>query len=267
MSKVINYRGAEKEIFDSHATESWPLGTRMYTENGRVFRRAKASATALAIGTCVRKPENEAGHSDLAIATAVDAGVLTFTVTLTYANSAFDAYKDGVIYINDAGGQGHVYNVVGNTAHNIIGTTTMTVDINAPLKTALTTSSRATFIKNRYNGVRISERIADERALGIVPAAVTASYYFWLQTGGPAAVLQDGTLFENRDVVPSIWVRGAVMAASSARLGQALSGDHNYKEREALIPSAVGAVATNVVGYSLDPRVDTDYSLIQLTLD
>ncbi len=268
MARPLNYRMAEKEIFNVNSTESWPLGTRGYTVNGRTFRMARASGIALAIGTCVRKPENEPGHSDLAVAAAAATGALEFTVTLTYADSAFDAYKDGVVYINDAAGQGHVYNVVGNTSHNIEATTTMTIDINVPLKLALTTSSKVTLIKNRYNGVRVSEHIPSERALGIVPVAVTASYYFWLQTGGPVAALQDGSLFENQDVVPSAWVRGAVMAASNEyRQVSALSGDSEYNERAALIGAGAGSSATNVVGYSLDPRVDTDYSLVQVTLE
>ena len=106
-----------------------------------------------------------------------------------------------------------------------------------------------------------------ERTLGVVPVAVTASYYFWLQTGGPAIVLQDGKLFENRDVIPSHRVRGATQSAGSAIVSDTVVMDALANERLVEVPAPEGAVPSNAFGYALDPRVDTDYALVQMELD
>ena len=92
------------------------------------------------------------------------------------------------------------------------------------------------------------------------------------------AVLQDGTLFEFRDVAPSTAVHGAVshatvpIAASANDEIQATENisivisDAENNERLADIPVLRGLPATSVVGFSLDPRADTEYSLTQLTI-
>lgn len=265
MSRQVNYKMAEKEIFNTSPGESWPIGTRGYAPGGRVFRMVRANAVALTVGKLVRKPENEVKHADLTVAAAVDVGANEITLTLTGRTTIFDEYKDGLIYINDEGGQGHAYEVVGNTA--TLMNNTLTIDINAGLKVALTTSSKATLIKNRYNGVRITEPSPFERVLGVAPVAVTASYYFWLQTGGPAVVLQDGPLYETRDVIPSTRIRGAVAAAGSVTVAEVLVADALGNERLVEVAAVPGAVPSNTFGYALDPRVDTDYALIQMELD
>ncbi|KKM71569.1 hypothetical protein LCGC14_1429280 [marine sediment metagenome] len=264
-TRQINYRMTEREIYDPRPGSSLPLGARGYSPNGRIFRMARASTVALTVGQLVRKPENEIRYADMSVATAVGAGNTKFTLTMNGPTIALDDYRDGTVYFNDGPNQGHSYAIVGNSLTAANGT--LTIDINTGLTIALTTSSKATIIKNRYDGVRVTEPSPVERTLGVVPVAVTASYYFWLQTGGPAIILQDGNLFENRDVIPSQRIRGATQSAGSAIVSDTVIMDALGNEKLTNVPAPAGAVPSNAFGYVLDPRVNTDYALVQVELD
>lgn len=276
--RQINYRGAEAEVNDTSSTEARPLGTRMYTPGGRVFRRTKAGATALTIGTLVRRPEREEFHCDLAVAAAVAIDALVVTATLTGAATVADEYEGGILYVNDGAGQGYSYNVVGNTAAAKAGT--VSVDINDGPIVALTTSSKVTLIKSKYNGVLTSEFGVNEQPIGLVPCAVTAGYHFWMQTAGPAVALQEGALYENCSVGPSAKTKGAVSAATVAiaapdlldsslaqGTSRAVCMDVEGNDRLVDVRTVAVLAASNIVGFCLDPRVDTDFALIEMTLE
>ncbi len=280
MSKPLNLRSAEAECYRETSGQGWPLGTRMYTPSGRIFRRAKAGTSALAVGTLHRKPENKTYHNDLAVAATVAINSRSVTLTLTHEKATFDEYANGLLYINDAAGQGYVYEIIGNSLTARAGTCTVSISSSNGFETALTTSSKATLIKNRYNGVTVCESSPSETSVGLTPVSVTASYYFWLQVGGAGAVLQDGALYENRGVVPSTVTKGAGMVAkvpigvngdSDTSFGymsaEALITDAEYNERILSVNAIPGLQYNNVVGYSLDPRASTEYSLINLTLE
>ena len=262
MSKPLNLRFAEAECYRETSGQGWPLGTRAYTPSGRIFRRAKAGTTALSVGTLQRKPENEAAHSNLSVAATVAINTKIVTLTLTSVATTFDEYKEGLIYINDANGQGYTYEVNGNTAVAKAGTLSVNITSSSGFETALTTSSQATLIKNRYNGVTVCETSPSETSVGLTPVAVTASYYFWLQVGGPGAVLQEGALYENRGVAPSIITKGAGMVArvpigvngdSDTSFGymtaEALITDAEYNDRVLSVNAIPGLQYNNVVGY------------------
>jgi hypothetical protein len=197
-------------------------------------------------------------------------------MTLSDAAVALNEYEDGLVYVNDGTQQGHVYRIVSHAA--AAAGTTLTIGLHTRLITALGMSDQVTLMKNTYDGVAVSQALRTERAVGVPPLAVTANYFFWAQTFGPVPVLQDGTLYEFRDVMPSTTVHGAVanatvpIAASANDEIQAAENisivitDAENNERLADIPVLKGLPATSVVGYSLDPRADTEYSLVQLTI-
>ncbi|KKM25446.1 hypothetical protein LCGC14_1594890 [marine sediment metagenome] len=276
MARVINVRGSDTSVFDTSNVSAWPLSTRMHVPDGRVFRYAKAGSVALSIGKLVSSPAREPQHANLAVAAGQVAGERSFTATLTDVAVANEEYKDGLAYFNDGTAQGQVYRI--GSALVAAAGATVTVELYTALRGALGTTDQVTLIKNVYNGVAVSQALRTERAVGVPPQAITANYFFWAQTFGPMAVLQDGTLFEFRDVSPSTAVHGAVshatipIAASANDEIQATENisvvitDVENNERLADIPVLRGLPATSVVGFSLDPRADTEYSLCQLTI-
>jgi hypothetical protein len=126
---------------------------------------------------------------DLA-ATATSAAAITFTsgTTLTVAK---DQYAGGYVYFNDGPGEGEVYQVRSNTKVASAAGLSITIEDDGGLATALTTSSLFGLMYSPYKDVKIVDGngTMTTGVLGVTTMPVTASYYCWLQTSGPAAVL------------------------------------------------------------------------------
>ena len=276
MGRAINVRGSDTEVFVTSDIAMWPLSTRMHVPDGRVFRKAKAGSVALSVGKLVSSAAREPQHANLSVQATRAAEDGFLTVTLSDVAVTLNEYENGLVYVNDGTQQGHVYRIVSHAA--AAAGAILSIGLHTRLITALGTSDQVTLMKNTYDGVAVSQALRTERAAGVPPQDITANFFFWAQTFGPVPVLQDGTLYEFRDVMPSTTVHGAVsnatvpIAASANDEIQATENisivitDVENNERLADIPVLKGLPATSVVGYSLDPRADTEYSLVQLTI-
>lgn len=285
-------------VYQTTSVQRAPLGEE-HTEGAgirRVYRYAKNGPVALAAGTFIQGAVNESGHSDLSVTSAVAVTARKITVTSKNVKIDTDDYKDGFIYINDADGQGYVYDVLSNTsAPAAEAGNPCVVTIEGELAAALTTSSKATLLKNPYDECTLPFLKPFAPVAGVTVCPVPANHYFWLQVRGPASVLQEGTLYAGKPVMISNKVRGA--AALAKQIIPALT--KNYGEvgmpgssltepvgyvQEALQPritfndnvttspellteiSGIATLPETVLGYVLDPRVDTDYALIDLRI-
>jgi hypothetical protein len=173
------------------STQTHSLGTRLILPDGRVFYYAKNSSAAIArAGNIVDGIAAVAAHDMDLAATATSASAITFT-SGTSLTTTKDQYKDGYVYFNDGPGEGEVYRVLSNT--KVAGATglSITIDDDGGLATALTTSSLFGLMYNPYTDVKIVDGngTMTTGVLGVTTMPVTASYYTWLQTSGPAAVL------------------------------------------------------------------------------
>ena len=261
---------------------------------GRVYRYAKNGPQALAAGVFAQGPINETGHANLAVAVARAAAANTISVTVKQAKVDTDDYKDGFLYINDVDGQGYVYDVLSNLSVGASEAgTACAVTIDSELVVALTTSSEATLIKNPYKGVTLPLLKAFAPIAGVTPVAVAANAYFWLQVRGPAVVLQEGTLYVGRPIALSNKTRGAVTLAKQVIPvpsntygevgGDGLTEAYDFTQDALKTRIAPRAVTTSpaevltkisgaatlpevILGYCLDPRVDTEYALIDLRI-
>ncbi len=276
MGRAINVRGSDTEVFDTSDVNSWPLGTRMHVPDGRVFRMAKVGSLDITVGKLVASAAREPQHANLSVEAVRAIGDNLITVTLVDVAVSLGEYNDGLIYVNDGSKQGHFYRITNHLA--AAASAVLTLNLHTRLITPMGTSDQVTLIKNVYNGVSVSQALRTERAVGVPPRDVSANQFFWAQTFGPVAILQDGTLFEFRDVSPSKTVHGAVshttvpVAAAANDELQATDSipvlilDAEDNERLADVPILKGLPSTSVVGYSLDPRSDQEYSLVQLTI-
>ena len=73
-----------------------------------------------------------------------------------------------------------------------------TVHLRGGLKVAVTSASECGFILNPYKKVVMAPKTITNAMVGVSPIAVTISYYFWAQTGGPACVMFSGTALVGR---------------------------------------------------------------------
>jgi len=283
MTKPLNIRGSVVEAFNTSTTQSHALGTRMHVDDRRVFRYARASSTAIGAGLVIqeaqqdyalrdlllRKPEGDtvyfaAGQSKLTL--FVGAG-LTSIINV-------DDYRDGLLYVVSGTGAGLLYHVQGNAEFRSSKTPPLsphlTVSLSAPTQTALDSTSRVTLLKNRLAATRLCDLTT--AAVGVTPVAVPASSYFWLQTSGPCAVLQQDDLLNGKPVSPSRLTRGAVQLSTVVipvteehALGATKPAvlDIQRTEGYALVP-AVGP-SMNVTGVNANDRYMTRERLAMIS--
>lgn len=194
------------------STAKLPLGTRMVLPDGRVYRYTKNGAVALSIARLCQESVVVSGHGvDLAVASAAAIGATT--VTLTNATTAITAneYAQGYLFVNDVDGEGQICTIKSHPAEATgSGSVVMTLEAEDALTVALTTSSQVGLRYNPYKNVLVNPTTATGVPVGVTPISVTANYYFWLQTWGPAAVLTNGTVIVGKTVAPGATTPGSV---------------------------------------------------------
>ena len=165
---------------DETSSQKHKLGTRGVTPDGRIFYYAENSGTAIDHGGyLVDGIAAVAAHDMDLAATATTAGSTSFTsgTSLTVTKNQ---YKDGYVYFNDGPGQGETYMVKSNTAVSSATGLSITIDDEDGVQTALTTASLFGLMYNPYKDIT--------GVLGVTTAPVTADYFCWIQTSGPASV-------------------------------------------------------------------------------
>ena len=182
--------GAEKKT-SSTIIANLALGTRGITPDGRVFRYVETGASDIAAGAVVQAAAGTAAHDKDLIVVAAAAGATTVTIN-TSGTYTEDQYKDGYMYINSGTGAGEVYRIKSNTAVSGATGMVLTLDELDGLVTALTAGSSNCEVglsTNPYKDVIISPTTVSNVAIGVAPTPLTANYYGWIQTWGPASVL------------------------------------------------------------------------------
>lgn len=217
------------------------LGTVAETADGRVFRYSLAGATNLAAGLVNTSTAKVANHTNNAVSIAAPVGQRFVSITLA-GNTATtqDQYLEGHLVINDAAGVGCAYSIAGVPV--IVGSGTGVIQLNEAVATALTTSSKASLAYSPYGLAIVGASAAALFSNGTNNVAVTASNYYWSQTGGIASVLSDGVIGKGSQAILSASVNGALVVEGT---------------------SAV----TQRIGVAPDATVDTKYYPVFLTLE
>ena len=167
------------------------LGTRAITPDGRVFYYAEASNTAIARGgNLVNGIAAVAAHDMDLAAAAASAGAITFTTSSSLTVTK-DQYKDAYVYVNDGPGEGEIYRVKSNTAVSSATGLSITIDEPDGIATAFTTDTKFGLMYSPYKDIHIVDGNGTPTTgvVGVTTAPVTADYFCWVQTSGPAAVL------------------------------------------------------------------------------
>lgn len=280
--KPINYRGTPEEARRTSSGKAWPLGTRMHVSNERVFRYARAGSSALIAGQLIQVAERDSFVADVAyVSSTRDVDSITLTIA-TPARISQDEYADGIAYVNDGPNQGTFFTIVTQPEVEP-STTTIKIyfdeNLTIPMQAAFTTSSKFTLIRNKYNRL-VRAQSSSETVVGVPVVNVSANEYFWCQVSGPTAILQDGTLIVNGPIASSLRIPGACGIARISVPAQELTNtgegfglvtvldDDGAGFVDKQVPITGSSIVIPItIGYAIDPRDDTDYALINLTLD
>lgn len=200
-------------IYESTADQRHPLGARLELDDGRLFRYARASGTALTAGTILMSASVATAHENDLVGVTGIAGEKRVTVTVGAAAIAENAYAEGILFVNDATGAGESYKISGHPAIDSGANGVFTLD--DPVITTWGTT-QVGLLPNPFNGVSIHTGPANGVLLGVNLPPVGASEYFWMQTQGLAIAAQDTTgLTAGDHVMPSVAVLTVATAADS----------------------------------------------------
>ena len=231
------------------SSQKQKLGTRAVTPDGRVFYYAENSGSAITTSGQIVDGIAAVGAHDMDLAAAAtSASELSFTsgTSLTVTKNQ---YKDGYVYFNDGPGQGEVYRVKENTAVSSATGLKITVDEPDGIRTALTTSSLFGLMYSPYKDVKIldGDGTMTTGPLGVTTIPVTADYFCWIQTAGPAAVLSGAVVGIVGDAIG--------VSQASGESGAFDLWDSSANEDSRPIGHAMGI-----------PAVDTDYAWVMLAI-
>jgi hypothetical protein len=181
--------GWKQGIYDQSPNRLEKLGTLRILSDGRMFRYAKAGATALSAGKMGKAAAINAAHVNETVAVAnVAAYQHKVAITVTAGTAIADGdLIGGYLFIQHGTGLGYNYLIEGNVAISATGTA-MIVDLEEPLKAAIETTTEITLCHSPWLGV-VENTTQETFPCGIAPIAVTANYYYWCQTHGMAACL------------------------------------------------------------------------------
>lgn len=224
-------------------TQLFPLGRRLSLDDGRTFHYCSDSGTGLAAGKLVGPDIGITERDDAinaAAAVAIGAKSFEFTAVGTITE---DLFKEGFACIVNDTGEGLQYKIESNTAATAGNDCTITLF--DPIITALVATTDVVLMKSMFSNVKLNPDVI-RFTLGVPVVPVTASYYFWCQTWGPAMVLcgdSTGNLATERDCHPA------------AATGEFLTTNGGVPGTQ-----VIGSVLTD----STD-MVDTEYHQIYLT--
>lgn len=196
-----------QDTFTSTADQYHALGTLAMTADGRRFRYCQVGASDLVAGNLIQGAAPIANH--LAnTPPAVAVGATSFSYTPGATAGAANLYAEGFLQVDTTPGNGYTYQVSGHAA--ISSSTAFTLYLKDPIQVALTTSSRVGLMPNAWKNVIQTPTTITAKVVGVAPAALTATYYGWLQTYGPCSVLINGTPAITAPVINGATTAGSV---------------------------------------------------------
>ena len=231
---------AAQDILAESSTGQQTVGAYMETNDGRGFRYTKVGATATVAGKVYQSKALDATNDQVSgghavAAAAIGATAVTTTATLTVTANEFEG---GYLAVVVTPGQGYTYRI---KSHAAATGAVVTMNLDDPIKVALTTDSNVIWCAHPYNGVVIEPGTPTGKIVGVAPTIITAAYYGWLQTRGVCSVLFTGTGVAGTVV-------GSLAGGTSGSLAPAIA-------------------ATSIAGEHMATGITGEYSLIYLKID
>lgn len=187
--------GIEGEQFNSYTDQRWPLGQLMVMQDGRAYKFGLNGVGAATAGLLFQSEVPDTNFDTLSVPTSAlnVAGSKKVVVTLPANAITANLWAEGYLVTEAAAGAGpgYAYKIVSHPAS--AGSEAVTFTIQSPLKTALNTSDKATFIP--APGARVIIHPAPRTAdiYGVAAGAIAAASYGWFAVRGMSPVLVVGT--------------------------------------------------------------------------
>lgn len=238
--RTVFAQSLKQALNEESSTKIYELGTKLVVEDW-TFRYALLGASNVAQGKVVQTAAPNANHANRPME-AADAAALAATLDPVTDNIAADDYNEGYLLINDANGEGQTLRIDDTGAAAATGSVFAALTLRDKLRKALTSASEGSLIQNKWKNLIVAPGTTlTGRCVGVTIMDVTAAYYAWIATRGPHAVLTAGTAVIGANAVSPTAVAGAAGPATAA--------------------------TEHVIGQFMSARADTEYSLVDLTLE
>lgn len=261
--------GDEKRTYASKGEKR--LGTPGVLPDGRVFYYAQAGATALNPNVLVQMKVGLVGHNvSLTPSTSIGdwstsaAGIPIGSASIGVVwvtGKDSGEYVDGYMTVETTPGAGMYRIAQDNDSGSSSTVTVIRLAEDDTLQiAALTTVSKLAFTPNPYTSLIVAQTTLTGVVMGVTPVNVPISYYFWLQTAGPAAVRYN-------DLVAAV-VGEKVVGGVGATAGDAVGMPKTTVTTTAAINTTLNPLAYTsrpTIGYALEGIPD-DGDLLKVML-
>ena len=232
---------AGADLFSNSSVQLNNLGVYAESADGRGFRYSKVGAVDTVPGKvyqgAAQDTTNQNPSGGLGVAAAA-VGDTTVTIS-TSITLAADLLAGGYMSVNVTPGLGQLYRIKGNTA--VTAATGCVITLEDPIRVALTTSSKVIVKTHPYSNIVVTPATETTNNVGVAHTILTAAYFGWVQTHGPASVLFTGT--------------GAVGKAVGTLAGGTIGS------------MAPAIAATPILGWHMGTGITGEYALIFLTIN
>lgn len=185
------------DLYSSTATPGGNMMVGQFIKDGTTgkgFRYVLNGASALVVGNLLQSSVDDTQFNDMAVPAAVT--VNSQQVTITNGTTAVTAgqFVGGTLGVSVTPGLGEEYTIIGHgTATN---GSSWTLNLDRPLRTAWTTSTKVTVKRSPWSGViQFPATTQTGIPVGVAIYPIAASEYGWVQTKGMGNVLSDGSTF------------------------------------------------------------------------
>ena len=187
-----------RSLQDSSTVQQAPLGTLMFSRDGRGFRYVLNGAAALVAGNAIQHAAQKTNYQNLTpVAAAI--GATSFTTTPGATASVANQFAEGWVQVDTTPDIGAMYQIASHIAN--AGSVAQAYQLYSDeyLRTAWTSATRIGIIENVYSRLiqspvtTLTGAIVGA-AVWPIPASTTSVFqYGWVQTHGPANLLVAGT--------------------------------------------------------------------------
>jgi hypothetical protein len=211
--------GSDMNIFDTHATPRYALGTRIQRQDGNEFVYSHFGADT-GPGLLVSNDLSEHGTGAplvgkvIAPASSVDTSDSTIGskhIQVTIA-SVLDAEFDGAyLIVNQDAGVGYTYRIRGNNATGDTATGDVRIELYEKLQVALVAATDITIIPSKYTNLEAAVVATNDMVSGVTCSTQTTATlpYGWICTKGVVGIAVDGTITQGDNIAPSTTTAGS----------------------------------------------------------
>lgn len=211
--------GAFKDLYEAGATQLYPLGQKLVTPDGSIFRYSLMGATVGVANKFYQSAADTVGHQSQAATVALAVSDTTITFRPTTNGLAVNELAGGTVLVEETDDLGHIYPVKSNTVASADADSVLTLadGVTVQVAVAVAALNVLTVKKNPWRDVILSIVTTPTATPAGIPRVIIAIAGFgWLQTRGISSCLVVDTWVLGEPLVQGKSVAGALGISTAA---------------------------------------------------